>query len=874
MKELIYDFEVFCEDWLVVISDTDGKEIQVIHNDNQALKRVMLQHDVIFGGFNNKWYDDWIATYILLGAKPYEVKELNDWNIGGHEGWTFPRLQGTTREFKSFDLRDDLDMSLSLKAIEGNMNCPIVESSVDFTIDHKLSKIELDEVIYYCKTDVANTLKLYHLRKPYLDGKRAVAKLKGMDEAKALSMTNAKLTAMFLDAKLRNHDDEFEYIPPKELKLEKYTEPLEFYRKIDYSKTLVYEVAGLEQHYGWGGIHSAIENYIDASDEKHKIVDIDVGSYYPSLMIQYGYISRNIPSAEGYADVYHRRLDAKHNGRDEEAGALKLVLNTCYGALKTAKKDEQGNLLFGNPLYDPRQANHVCITGQLFLTDLVEKLEKVRGCKLIQTNTDGIMIKFPISQESKIHKVVEEWEHRTRMGMEYTDIHRIIQKDVNNYIAEQGATYLIRDGVRTETKADKHKIHSKGAYVKDWNGGTFANNSLVIVQRALVEYFVHDVPVEETINKATNIHDFQIIAKTGSTYKGTVWVVDGKDIKVQKVNRVYASSDARYGELFKVKDGRRDKVANVPPHSIVDNENKLKVDDIDKQFYIDLAKKRIDDYKGVKPPKKTRKRKGDESTMASATIVPAPQKLNLLQKLNLARLEFLQSNVKKSGVNRYAGYEYFELSDIIPVAQQLFVKYGLFLRPMFTDNRAFALVYDADLGLESTPIEFAFDTAKITIVSQQGKNKMNEAQGIGAEISYYTRYLYYLVLSIVECDYSDAVNGKPNKDTVKEDTKPIIQYTPIEEPQEKPKAPATKEERKEAVKEMTSGAITDTQKSSIVNGLKKLKKMNGDANYISGIVSRIKEHNSCKNTISIEEADAILMEIGNQIADIEREPFK
>lgn len=858
MKALIYDFEVFCEDWLVVISDTESKEIEVIHNDNYALKKVMLQSNVIFGGFNNHHYDDWIAQYILLGAKPHEVKQLNDFIIDGNNGWEFIPLKGYPREFKSFDLRDDLDIGLSLKAIEGNMCCPIVESSVDFTIDRKLTESELEEVIFYCKTDVANTVKLYHKRKAYLDGKRAVAKLKGMDEAKALGSTNAKLTALFLDAKLQNHDDEFEYVPPKELVLEHYTEPLEFFKNVDYTQTLEYEVAGVTQHYGWGGIHSAIENYFDQEDDKHKIVDIDVGSYYPSLMIQYGFISRNIPSAEGYKDVYHRRLDAKHNGRDEEAGALKLVLNTCYGALKSGKRDDNGKLLYGNPLYDPRQANNVCITGQLFLTDLVEKLEKVRGLKLIQTNTDGIMVKFPISQESKVHKVVEEWEQRTRMGMEYTDIHRIIQKDVNNYIIESGSTYLIRDGKRTETKADKHKISTKGAYVKDWQGGSFANNSLVIVQRALVEYFVHDKPIEETINEATNIFDFQMICKTGSTYKGAVWIVDGKDVKVQKVNRVYATKDERYGCLYKIKDGRRDKIANVPTHCIVDNENQLTIDKIDKSFYIDLAKKRVDDYKGVKPPKKTRQRKDVESM---ATQQP---KLNLLQKLNLARMEFLQRNVKKSGVNRYAGYEYFELSDIIPVAQELFCKYGLFFRPMFSDGKAYALIYDADLGLDSSPIDFTFDMEKITIVSQQGKSKMNEAQGVGAEISYYTRYLYYLVLSIVESDYSDAVQGK-------EETKQPIKADVVKS---EPKPPATKEERKEVVKEMTSGDMTDTQKASIVNGLKKLKKMNGDLTFINSVTEIIKKHKSGEAVINMEQADGLLKEIGKQISAIEEEPFK
>lgn len=94
------------------------------------------------------------------------------------------------------------------------------------------------------------------------------------------------------------------------------------------------------------------------------------------------------------------------------------------------------------------------------------------------------MIKFPVANEKQINKIVEEWEQRTRLNMEYTEIHRIAQKDVNNYIVQVGATYLIRDGVKTFTKEDKRKINTKGGYVSLWQGGSFKNNSLIIVHKA------------------------------------------------------------------------------------------------------------------------------------------------------------------------------------------------------------------------------------------------------------------------------------------------------------------------------------------------------------------------------------------------------
>jgi len=478
MKIYIYDIEVFAHDWFVVFSDIDEKEITVFHNDNVGLKRFMLRQGLLFGGFNNKHYDDWVTQSMLTGADPETVKTHNDFIIMQKgNGWEFPFVQYQKKLFKSFDLRDDIaDKGLSLKAIEGNLCQPIVESSIDFNINRKLTKSEAEEVIFYCKTDVSNTVKLYHKRKSYLDGKIAVGRLKGIDETVSLSLTNPKLTATFLDAKRADYNDEFDYEPPDELVLKKYLEPLNFFRHIDYDQKLECDIAGIPHVYGWGGIHGAKENYFDQSTNEMKIVDIDVGSYYPSMMLEYGYISRSIPSAEGYANVYHTRIKAKHDGDDETAGALKLVLNSTYGAMKNQY----------NPLYDPRGANHICITGQLLLTDLIEKLETVEGFSLIQSNTDGLMIKFPVKNEKIINGIVEEWERRTRLNMEYTEIHRIMQKDVNNYIVQVGATYLIRDGIKTFTKEDKRKINTKGGYVSLWQGGNFKNNSLIIVQKAVL----------------------------------------------------------------------------------------------------------------------------------------------------------------------------------------------------------------------------------------------------------------------------------------------------------------------------------------------------------------------------------------------------
>lgn len=840
MKIYIYDIEVFAHDWFVVFSDLEEKEIVVFHNDNVGLKRFMLNHGLIFGGFNNKHYDDWVTQSMLTGADPEIVKAHNDFIIQQHcNGWEFPFVQFQRKLFKSFDLRDDIaDNGLSLKAIEGNMCEPIVESSIDFNIKRKLTAEEVEEVIFYCKTDVSNSVKLYHKRKSYLDGKIAVGRLKGIDASISLSLTNPKLTATYLEARRADYNDEFEYEPPAELILNKYREPIEFFRKIDYNEKLKCDIAGVQHVYGWGGIHGARENYFDQSTEEMKIVDIDVGSYYPSMMLEYGYISRSIPSAEGYANVYNTRIKAKHEGDDETAGALKLVLNSTYGAMKNQY----------NPLYDPRGANHICITGQLLLTDLIEKLEDVEGFSLIQSNTDGLMIKFPVANEKQINKIVEEWEQRTRLNMEYTEIHRIAQKDVNNYIVQVGATYLIRDGVKTFTKEDKLKINTKGGYVSLWQGGSFKNNSLIIVHKAIVEYFMNSVPVEDTINKAENIFDFQMICKTGGTFQNTVWAVGDDQITVQRVNRVYAVKDQKYGLIYKVKDGRLHKMPDVPEHCYVDNTNCLKIADIDRSFYIELAKKRIADFLGN--TQKTKKKRKEVEKMATAKTENYSD-MNVYKKLQMVRMDFANSNVKKSGVNRFAEYKYFELADIVPTANMLFAKYSCLLVCAFDKGFANGILYNTDSPDEC--ICFGFEMKQLDIISAEGKRKMNEMQALGSEITYARRYLYQLVLDIVE---NDSIEPTIGADADKE----------VEKPKAGRKPPATAADRKQAVEELTGAGdkeveCTKTQITAIKNGLKKLRETEGDyESYITETVGKIKAGMTKK------AADTLLIEIGEKIA--------
>ena len=411
--------------------------------------------------------------------------------------------------------------------------------------------------------------------------------MKGIPPEKALYMTNAKMTAAFLEASRREWDDERNYHYPPNLKKERVPpEVFEFFDRMHdpeisdgelFKSKLNFEIGGCPCVIGFGGIHGAVNNYIE-EDGKRIIRNYDVASLYPSLMIKCGYTSRNIPSPESFEKVYNDRLHAKRTGDKRTSDTLKLVLNTTYGAMLNQYND----------LFDPLMGRSVCISGQLYMTELATAyVENCKTIKLIQVNTDGIMFSIDEDEMSKIYAINDEWQTRTGFQLEEDKIKKIVQKDVNNYVM-----VTMDDKVKVKGSYLTYGISKVGA----WN----INNNATIVNKALIEYFVNGTPVEETINNCNDILEFQFIAKAGSKYKEAYLLQDGKKIPIQKVNRVYASKNKSHGKLYKVhaETGRAAKIEGLPDYCIIDNDNRLTIDVVDKQFYIDMANKRVSDFIG------------------------------------------------------------------------------------------------------------------------------------------------------------------------------------------------------------------------------------------------------------------------------------
>ena len=283
-------------------------------------------------------------------------------------------------------------------------------------------------------------------------------------------------------------------------------------------------------------------------------------------------------------------------------------------------------------------------------------------------------------------------------------------------------------------------------------------------------------------------------------------MVDGEKQSVQKVNRVYATADERYGKIFKVKaeDDSEAKIDSLPEHCIIDNDNELSINEVDRSFYIAMAKKRVDDFKGIKPEKTKKPRRTKKMATTTKTT-------NVYQKLLTARAKFLEANVEKTGKNMHLSFKYFELEDIVPTAIRIFNEVGLIPVVNFTADVATMNIINTDNPEESVPFVAPFNQIA-PIVSNAGKQATNEMQALGSSITYMRRYLYMIALDICESDSIDANLGKGESDSA---------------PAAEKKAPATPEQRQEVKENLTAPA--DNASALQIKGLKAVLKKLKDA---------------------------------------------
>lgn len=614
-----YDIEIFAHDCLVVFISHKTKERVYFHNSfANDIQMFLDKYDPILIGYNCNNYDKWILKCWLAGYTPEELKDVNDYIIGGGKGWEIDCGRITLPIH--WDLFNEINPRKSLKEIEGNLRLDITETTVPFDLPTKWTKEQFEEVLYYCTCDVEALIPLFDKLKVGYKSKYIIAKFGNIEPAYALSQTNANLTAILLGAERKEYNDNFSYTYPSCIDKNKipkqaldYFDELIEHNDLDYYvEPPLLELKDILFQIGIGGGHGFKKKgvYIyDRSTSRRILCNWDFTSLYPNLVRLFGYSSRSQSSKDGYVNVLKTRMSAKKGqlgedflspmgltNKDLNTG-LKLPLNAYTGALRAK---------FNN-LYDNLQGFSICTTGQLIILQLIHDLEQVPTVEMVSANTDAVMFEVDPEYKEETDKIIHDLEKLTGLEMEEDNIVRIVMANVNNYCE------LLQVG------DNDYKINYKGGQFKcnsiqqnlkvlwDKNNETWHTeftddvkaNSLTIVGEALLKKLLLDIPVEETINNCNDIFRFQMISHLGSTYEKCVQESPNGDIELQRNNRIYAGNVPR-GTIIKVKpDGRRDSLADCPPNPIVDNANELTINDINRQWYIEMANLKVNDFMGV-----------------------------------------------------------------------------------------------------------------------------------------------------------------------------------------------------------------------------------------------------------------------------------
>ncbi|MBT9793256.1 hypothetical protein GPL02_09985 [Clostridium sp. MCC334] len=616
---IFYDFEVFKHDWLAVFIDVTRKKEHVIINSPDELKALYeANRRDIWVGFNNKHYDQYIMKGILLGLDP---KRINDWIIvEGREGWQFSSVFNKVPMI-NYDVMPN--PPVGLKTMEGFLGSDIKESEVPFDIDRPLTPQEIEQTVFYCRHDVEETIKVFLQTADVFEAMHGIIQaFPDMVSLSNIGDSEARITAKVLGCRKQEFNDEFDFFFLPCLRLNKYRYvqdwfeqkrkealSLDLQNRSEYDKKTWYKsqsletlVAGIPHTFGFGGLHGATEK---PSHFTGALYHVDVNNYYPSMLIAWQLVTRAATN-DNYQKVYKTRKALKykqtHAASKAEAKRFKkmqLPYKKMLNALSGAMKDNT------NPAYDPRNNNCMCINGQLMLLDLIEHLEVIPGFELIQSNTDGLIVKVPDTDEAfdMMDDICWEWEQRCSTPLcdillELDCIHEIFQKDVNNYL------WVSADG----------SVERIGAYVKELSA---VDNDLPIINKALVDYMVNKTPVEQTINQCDDLIMFQKIVKLSDKYdwvehEHCTPVILKKGVRVikeiyeypetvkytYKSYRVFASNSQDDGRLLKRKaiKPKGEKFGNTPEHCFIFNDdvNGVKVPEtLDRGWYIDLAKKRL-----------------------------------------------------------------------------------------------------------------------------------------------------------------------------------------------------------------------------------------------------------------------------------------
>jgi DNA polymerase elongation subunit (family B) len=580
---LFLDIECYKNYFLVVLTTDTGKSThyEIFNGDRSKFNRLELyklvnHKKVELVTFNGASYDIPMLVMALLGKSTEELKDISDRIIekGLRQWQIYNAFEVNEPEFNHIDLIEVVPGLVSLKVYGGRMHSKRMQD-LPLPPDATIMEHQLVDMRKYCRNDTLVTLDLYNTLDGQIDLRRKMSEQYKTD---LRSKSDAQIAEAVLKAEFQRLTgsqppkteityDSFYYEPPRYVKF--ITENLRNSLDIITSSEMIVKDTGhvampkaIENmkirigdstyKIGIGGLHSQESEVAHVASSDTLLVDKDVTSYYPNLMLNMGMS----PGSFGehfqtvYRDLLERRLKAKASGDSTVANSLKIVLNGTFG--KTSNKYSR--------LYAPKMMIRTTLTGQLSLLMLIEALE-YKGIPVVSANTDGIVIKCPMRKRDLMEKIVALWEKHTRLQTEETQYEALYSRDVNNYIA-------IKKGGGSKTK---------GVY---GTTGISKNPQSEICSIAATKYLESGTPVEETIRSCEDITKFI-----------TVRTVSGGAVKddklLGKAIRWYYSTSTK-SAIHYLKNG------NTVPRSegampIMDLPDEFP-DDVDYGWYIDEAR--------------------------------------------------------------------------------------------------------------------------------------------------------------------------------------------------------------------------------------------------------------------------------------------
>lgn len=566
----VYDIEVFQNIFHCSVKNTETNNIykfEISERKNQLRELVKffkqvdkyitwgdyyttninIPANVIFCGYNNLHYDNPIINYII----EYEDK-LMQYNIPTICSSIFNLSKTITTSSEDnidawkhwkyqiwFDTFDILTMLYSnklrvgLKEIQVTMQYPNVQEFVcDWTKPLPLE--DFDSMIDYNINDIESTSELLNRCKKDVDLRIAIEDEYGV---RVLSKDGVNIGMKILTQKylektgltwqdIKDLRSPMSVIPLKDVILPfiKYDSPI-LQRVLDDMKNQIvspgrkgYEnkfvFNNLRYSVGVGGIHSVNSPEIIIPRDDEMLIDIDVASLYPSMLIEYEFYPRHLGKEflEVYKQIKDERIEAKHNGDKVKNETLKLALNGLSGNLQNEH----------NFCYSPFAVMQIRINGQLLLLMLAEKLTQI-GCRIVQANTDGLFVLLKKDAYSKVNSICREWEQLTKLTLEEDRFKAMYQYAINDYFAI----------------TEDNKVKEKGMFITTVKLGKGLTPK--IIPKAVISFFKDGISVEDTIKNCTDIRDFLMSEKTGKQ-----WHVEYMNEEQQRTNRFYASTNGGY----------------------------------------------------------------------------------------------------------------------------------------------------------------------------------------------------------------------------------------------------------------------------------------------------------------------------------------